>query len=41
MYSYYSNGRLPDVAVIAVGLSVLVLLLIAIAGRFFKVRISF
>jgi iron(III) transport system permease protein len=41
MYSYYSNGRLPDVAVIAVVLSFMVFVLIGVAGRVFNFRISF
>ena len=41
MYSYYSNGRLPYVAAISVGLWSMVLIVMLIFRLVFKVKISF
>jgi iron(III) transport system permease protein len=41
MYSYYSNGRLPYVAAISVGLWLLVIVLMIVLRILFKARISF
>lgn len=41
MYSYYSNGRLPYVAVIAVGLWAPVIVLLVVMRLVFRVRVRF
>jgi iron(III) transport system permease protein len=41
MYSYYSNGSLPQVAAISVLMSLAVTVLLLLMSRVFKIRISF
>jgi iron(III) transport system permease protein len=41
MYSYYSNGSLPQVAGISVLLSLAVVALMTLMARLFRIRISF